>query len=152
MTDITVNVDNAEVVAELRRLQQAVSNMTPVFKAIGQVIKSEIELTFRDTKSPDGINWQALSPVTIARRRNNSSVPLNDTGRLKNSLTYVADDKKVQVGTNLVYAAMQNFGKSKAQMPTLWGDVPARPFLPSNNLPSDWEQEILTIIRRHLSV
>ena len=28
------------------------------------------------------------------------------------------------------YAAMQQFGGTKAQFPNLWGDIPARPFFP----------------------
>lgn len=28
------------------------------------------------------------------------------------------------------YAAIQQFGGTKAQFPHLWGDIPARPFLP----------------------
>jgi hypothetical protein len=35
----------------------------------------------------------------------------------------------VAVGTNRVYAALQQFGGTRAQHSQLWGDIPVRPFL-----------------------
>jgi len=35
----------------------------------------------------------------------------------------------VEIGTNLPYGAMQQFGGTKAEFPHLWGDIPERPFL-----------------------
>ena len=36
---------------------------------------------------------------------------------------------RVEVGSNRVYAAMMQFGGTKAAYPHLWGDIPPRPFL-----------------------
>jgi phage gpG-like protein len=46
----------------------------------------------------------------------------------------------------MVYAAMQQFGGTKAEFPHLWGDIPERPFLGV----SDDEKEILEIISDYL--
>ncbi len=35
----------------------------------------------------------------------------------------------LEVGSPLVYAAMEQFGGQKSEFPHLWGDIPARPFL-----------------------
>lgn len=150
MADINASVDNAEVMLELQRLNRAVSNMQPVFNDIGNVIKTEIENTFTDQKSPDGINWKPLSPVTIARRHNHSNVPLNDTGKLKNSFTYIATNNSVKIGANVPYAAMMNYGGSRTTFRHLWGDIPARPFLPSKELPQIWQDEIQAIVLSHI--
>ena len=151
MSDITVQVENAEMHARLQQLGNAVTNLQPAMRSIGQSLKSNIRLCFVDTKSPDGINWKALSPVTIANRRQGSSVPLSDTGVLKNSFTVQAAAQSVVVGTNAPQAAMMNFGGKKAQFPHLWGDIPARPFMPTAALPDAWAEDIVDIIEQHLS-
>jgi phage gpG-like protein len=152
MSDITVQVENAEMHARLQQLGNAVTNLQPAMRSIGQSLKSNIRLCFVDTKSPDGINWKALSPVTIANRRQGSSVPLSDTGVLKNSFTVQAAAQSVVVGTNAPQAAMMNFGGTKAQFPHLWGDIPARPFMPTAALPDAWAEDIVDIIEQHLTM
>ncbi len=151
MSDITVQIENAEFHARLQQLGNSVTNLQPAMRSIGQSLKSNIRLCFIDTKSPDGINWKALSPATIANRRGGSSVPLNDTGVLKNSFTVQAGAQSVTVGTNAPQAAMMNFGGTKAQFTHLWGDIPARPFMPVGALPDAWAEDIVDIIEQHLS-
>lgn len=41
-----------------------------------------------------------------------------------------ADRASVTVSNTMAYAAMQQFGGKKSAFPNLWGDIPARPFLP----------------------
>jgi len=53
----------------------------------------------------------------------------------------------VMIGSPMEYAAMQQFGGTKAEFPNLWGDIPARPFL---GISSQDENEILTILRNYL--
>lgn len=150
MTDLTIQVDNQQVNNALDFLGGLVSDMQPAMNSIGQVLKTNIRLGFADQRSPDGINWAALSPVTVANRRNNSDVPLNDTGVLKNSFTVNTGATFVEIGTNAPQAAMMNFGGKKAQFPHLWGDIPARPFMPTQQLPAQWEKDIVEIIKRHI--
>ena len=151
MTDLTIQIESQAIQAELARLQNVAVNMQPVMNVIGQDIRGFIDMGFRDLKSPDGINWAALSPVTIERRTNNSDVPLNDTGVLKNSFTVNATNNSVEVGTNAKQAAMMNFGGTKAQFPHLWGDIPARPFMPTSELPLRWEFFALLRINQYLN-
>lgn len=146
MSGITVQIDNAGMHARLQQLSNAVANLQPAMRSIGQSLKSNIRLCFVDTKSPDGVNWAALSPATIANRRGGSSVPLSDTGVLKNSFTVHAGAQSVVVGTNAPQAAMMNFGGTKAQFPHLWGDIPARPFMPTSELPTSWLDDVLDIL------
>jgi phage gpG-like protein len=93
-----------------------------------------------------------LSPATIKQRRNNSDKILNDTGRLKGSFAHVATNSHVEITTDVEYAAMMNFGGTKAQFPNLWGDIPARPFFPSENLPLEWESDVMNVLNNFLAV
>ena len=63
-------------------------------------------------------------------------------------LTYTVVPKGVKWGTNVVYAAMMNFGGKKSQYSNLWGDITARPFMGVN---ADDESEIRRIITGVLS-
>lgn len=148
----TITLDSSQVTHALNQLSQRVTNMQPTMVAIGESIASNVDLTFRDAQDPYGNPWAELSPVTVAKRRNASSKPLNDTGRLKASITKNASQFEVTVGTNTIYAPTHQFGAAKSEYApgVPWGDVPARPFLPTNGLPPLWEQDILNIIRRHL--
>ncbi|MDD5030374.1 MAG: phage virion morphogenesis protein [Rhodoferax sp.] len=54
----------------------------------------------------------------------------------------------VSIGSPIVYAAIQQFGGTKAQFPHLWGDIPARPFLGMSDAD---KTNILDIIGRYLA-
>lgn len=148
----TITIQSQEVQAALNHLEHQLQNLQPVFNAVGETLKAHIADCFREERSPDGINWAALSPVTIAKRRNGSNKILNDTGRLKDSISHVATNSYTEITTDVVYAAMMNFGGIKAQFPNLWGDIPARPFFPSEILPQNWETEILETINHYLQI
>ncbi|RUR41274.1 hypothetical protein ELY25_02340 [Vreelandella populi] len=47
----------------------------------------------------------------------------------------------------MVYAAMQNYGGTKAEFSHLWGDIPGREFIGLND---DDEDEVLGILADHL--
>jgi phage virion morphogenesis protein len=148
----TITLDAAQVTHALNQLSQRITNMQPAMVGIGEKIASLVDETFRDTHDPYGNPWAALSPVTIAKRRNGSSKPLNDTGRLKASITSNASQHEVTVGTNTIYAPTHQFGANQGEYAphVPWGDVPARPFLPTDGLPALWQQDILDVIRHHL--
>ncbi len=81
-----------------------------------------------------------------------SAKPLNDTGVLRDSIVYQLSGTAVEIGTNAKQAAMMNFGGTKAQFGHLWGDIPARQFMPVGHLPVAWEQEVLDAINHHLGI
>jgi phage virion morphogenesis protein len=146
----TIQINSTQVDNALAQLLQRTQHLQPAFNDIGEAIKNNVLFGFRDEKSPDGINWAALSPQTIKRRRNNSDKILNDTGRLKGSIAHVATNSHVEVTTDVEYAAMMNFGGTKAQFPHLWGDIPARPFFPSSTLPQEWERDVMDVLNLYL--
>jgi len=90
-----------------------------------------------------------------------NGMPLLDTGRLRNSITYNADKNSVSVGTNVVYAAIHQFGgetylnmRAMAKDGDQWhkGEahthrIPARPFL---GLSASDRDEVIDILRRRI--
>lgn len=71
-----------------------------------------------------------------------------ETGILGHTIDYQLDgNASVRIGSPQPYAAMQQFGGTKARWPHLWGDIPARPFLGV----SDAEQvSILEVLGNYL--
>jgi phage gpG-like protein len=70
-----------------------------------------------------GQGWSPLAPATVAYR--GAGKPLQDTGGLRDSITFnVVDEKTVSVGTNKPYAPLQNNGGViRAKRNWLW--IPA---------------------------
>ncbi len=158
---IEVKIDDKQVMKALKKLEKAAASPGPMLNEIGAHIVSEVDLNFRDQTDPYGNDWPLLSASSTLIREDSSGnlirkgdVPLNDTGRLKASITHNVSGKSVEVGTNVEYAPTHQLGAKKGQygknIP--WGDVPARPFLPTEEggLPSDMEREIINIINDHL--
>lgn len=110
-----------EAVDNLRGIEARLSDLTPVMRVISEDLKTFIDSRFESSQSPSGAPWQPLKPATIARRRQGSSKPLVDTGRLRNSISARPQKQSLEFGTNVVYAGTHQFGH---------GPVPARPFLP----------------------
>ena len=86
----TITIQTQAIQNALNALARRTQNLQPAFDSIGEDLKNNVAMCFRDKQSPDGISWDVLSLVTIAKRRNGSSKILNDTGRLKGSFAHVA--------------------------------------------------------------
>jgi len=76
---------------------------------------------FSTERGPSG-RWKPLKSETIKRRRQKSSKPLQDTGRLRGSLRHrvVNRGKEGVIFTNLKYAPTHQYGYKK---------IPARPYV-----------------------
>lgn len=133
----------AETQARLDAVAERMRDLTPVLSVIAQDTVTLIDDSFASSRSPDGSAWAPLSPKTLARRRGGSGNPLIDTSRLRNSKTAYGRGSTLSFGTNVSYAAPQQWGFSrsgtlarksyspKREAGTPWAySVPARPFLP----------------------
>lgn len=165
MSGFSVTLDDRQVKAALHALRQDLMDLKPAMAGIGQVLVTETDLAFRAQKDPWGQAWARLSAVTLRRRRKGprkgSDKILRDTGRLANSINYRADKTSVSVGSNVIYAAVHQFGaergafgRTRRGAPIPWGKIPSRPFLPVRNnrvdLPPDTLEDILDVVRVHL--
>jgi phage virion morphogenesis protein len=145
---ITVEVDDKPVLEVLTKLAARVSNMRPAFLEIGEDLVKSTKRRFETTSAPDGTPWAQNSLVTLARFGGPKRPLTGESKALKSTINYQLDGATgVRIGSPMVYAAMQQFGGTKAKYPQLWGDIPARPFLGLSAADSD---NIVRIVESYL--
>lgn len=149
MTAATIEINDYEILAALTQLARNVDQLEPALEDIGDAVKADILLNFREQHGPDGEPWEPLSDVTLANRRDNGQGAeiLRDTGLLNRSITYNTSDTAVEIGSDKVYANMMQFGGRKSEFPWLWGDIPERPFA---GFSESIRGQILDILGQHL--
>ena len=136
--EIKMKIDDRQINELLRRLRRKMGDLTPVMEEIGELIVSSVQENFNrggrysEPGSWRGGNkkWKKLAPSTIRERERQGYWPgqiLVRTGRLKNSIFYEAGKDHVTVGTNVVYAAIHQFGGKAGRKHA--AKIPARPFL-----------------------
>lgn len=149
---ITIHVDDKQVLDMLGELSRRCTNLQPAMKEIGEDIAASTKRRFADAVAPDGTPWAPNSTETtipfylgafggshkkdgtLSKRgeaRSAAKKPLTgETKSLRNTINYQLNGtSSVSIGSPMVYAAMQQFGGTKAEFPHLWADIPARPFL-----------------------
>lgn len=156
-----VDVDDSVAIAKIKAMQAAAADMTPLHARIGAALVSQVQLGFKAGQSPYAQAWK---PLKLRQGQ-----PLRDTGRLRNSITSLPDQSGVTVGTNLIYAAVHQFGATiKPKKPggrlvfegpngTIFAKqvtIPARPFMPltpdgATDLPAEWQKTVVGRIRAH---
>lgn len=78
---------------------------------------------------------------------------IGELGKLAEQIDPSYTQNSVTVTANPIYAAIQQFGGKKSQFPNLWGDIPARPFMPitaTGQIYPDEERDIVAILNAHL--
>ena len=109
---ISVHMDDREVRLGLGELGAAITDKGPLLRIVGELMRGSIARTFREEGSPAG-SWPRLALSTLKKKGYTSGHKLLIlSGRLFNSITYTPSDDTLTVGTNVVYAAVQNFGSA----------------------------------------
>lgn len=171
---IEVKYNSGNVQELLKRIVEGTQSAEPIMKAIGETVMEIAKKSFETSTSPDGEAWEANSDVTVLRylevtggnfkkdgtlttkgqaRKLNKKPLIGQSRDLSRQFSYVADADSVTVSNTMVYAAMQQFGGTKAQFPHLWGDIPARPFMPMDadgKLMPETEAEIIQLMQEYL--
>ena len=145
----TVEIKADAVTSALTRLGAQLGDLTPVMNQIGEYLVLSTKKRFEKGVSPEGAKWAPKSPATLARSRDVRPL-FGPSGMLSSQIFHEAGPSQVEVGSNLIYAAVQQFGAGKGQFgnmtngsPIPWGNIPARPFFGIS--PED-ETNILTLI------
>ncbi len=151
-----VEIKADTVTSGLTRLAAQMGDLTPVMEQIGEYMVMSTKERFKKGTSPEGAKWAPKSATTLARygaRKSNrvDTRPLfGPSGMLSSQIFHEAGPDSLEVGSNLIYAAVQQFGAGKGQFgnmtngsPIPWGNIPARPFLGIS--PED-ETNILALI------
>lgn len=91
---------------------------------IGGYLESSVKLRVADQKeAPDGDDWPLWSEGYAATRHEGQSL-LRGEGDLLDSIQFFSSVAAVEVGSNLVYAAIHQFGGDEVGR-----NIPARPYL-----------------------
>lgn len=152
MTAFKIEVADAPVLSAFNRLIAANQNPEPALRAAGESLLAIVGDAFAAAASPDGSPWKPNSQATIeamlARGSGNfgkksgklsakgaarvmAKKPLiGETRALSTGIRYRVEGGVLEFGSIMEYGAMQQFGGTRAEFPNLWGDIPARPFIP----------------------
>jgi phage gpG-like protein len=114
MSTEIVQVEQQRVVVALGRFRLGIQHNDELMRLIGAAQLVSVRRTFREQGSPAG-SWAPLSPNTI---RSNPKLYgaghklLIQKGTLLNSITFATFTGGVRIGTNLVYARVQQEGSA----------------------------------------
>lgn len=144
---INIKSNLSKITIDIQGKCDKLKNMKPVMERIASDMVKESQMNFRNSKGPEGEDWAKLSDTTISMRRGGSSKPLVDRGTLRRSISGRATDTQAIAGTNLIYAAIHQFGgtiKPRNGKALKFGKnirtsvtIPARPYLGVNQRMSE---------------
>jgi len=172
MSGISYKIDDRTVMDAIEGLLDQLDTPGEFYDALGDDLVNLTQQHFNDGEDPYGVAW----PAPVFR----SGQPLRDTGRLMNSITHLADDQGVDVGTNVCYASVHQRGMTITAKPGQPGQnacgrrkgapylvfkdsagrtiraksvtIPPRPFLPDERgLPDSWRETVLERVSEFLS-
>ena len=163
-----IKVDDADVRAAFGRLNAALNNPSGIHAQIAELLLQQTKDRFAKGVSPEGQRWLPKSLATIEAQRRGDGKKRNKTmdtrplfgpsKRLSNEILAFHGRDAAAVGSNMIYAAVQQmgakkgaFGATKRGSPIPWGNIPARPFLGLGRQDSDqivsvlgdWLQQII---------
>lgn len=148
MAGLVYRIDDTDFHKLVGEVADRITHNRQILEAIGHIGEDSIRTNFAAGGRP--------TPWTPLKHRDGQ--PLRDTGRLMNSIGHQVDGDTVLIGTNLVYAAVHNFGAKKGSFGAVvakvreharktrsgnsttvrahtrtvkipWGDIPAREFM-----------------------
>lgn len=104
---LTISISGGGVERALAAIAERIGNTRPVMKMIAEILDDRVSENFLRESGPLG-EWPAIKPPKNKTRTNPKI--LQDTARLKNSITTTYTNNTAQVGTNVVYAAIHQLG------------------------------------------
>ncbi len=148
---ITVELDTEIICERLSRICEVVSDLTPLMDRIGASMVASTQDRFERGIAPDGTNWiPSASPQ-----------PLLKEGHLQDSITHNPTSDHVDVGSDMIYAAVHQLGAvikaknaklcfqaGKGMVIVEKVEIPARQYL---GLSDDDEKSILFITEQFLN-
>lgn len=152
---LTIELKHQRLQQTLNQIEDAIGDLKPLMQSIAAELASQTEENFEHEGRPE---WPELSDVTTENRAKHGHWPGQmlqvSAGGLAASITTHDTDSSAIVGSNKPYAAMMQFGGEQADFPHLWGDIPARQYLPvdrKGTLQPETEQAILDLAISHLN-
>ena len=121
---ISVEIDGATLNAALSRVAAVLADPSTAMDQIGRYLVASTLRRFERERAPDGSPW-----LKSARALAEGGQTLTDTGRLRGSIAHTVTDggRAVEVGSNVIYAAIHQFGGRAGRGRK--AKLPARPYL-----------------------
>lgn len=156
--DIRFTITNDDMVRGIERALRAGKDFTPAMRAVAGLMEAETRDRFEVGKDPSGEVW---TPSQRARKEGGRT--LVDRGALRDSIASAFDAGSAIAGTNVIYAAIHQFGGTIQAIPKSKGGkgalrtpfgpkgsvkMPARPFL---GFGASDREAILDILAAHLA-
>ena len=113
-----IKIDDHELQKVCAKIVERGANKKDALRTIGAIARESIRYNFRAGGRPN--KWPASKRATGSRGQT-----LRKTGRLQNSITSTITGDSVIVGTNVIYAAVQNYGARKFSFGTVVAKVRA---------------------------
>jgi phage virion morphogenesis protein len=151
-TSIQVEIDGlASVQAALQRMVDQSQDLSTLMMSVAQTLAAETESNFAAQGRPSWVPLLESTRASRAAKGTGTGKMLQVTGRLASSITTAHTNNTAQVGTNVIYAAIHQFGgqtaphtiAAKYAKALAWpgggfakkvnhpgSKIPARPFLP----------------------
>jgi phage gpG-like protein len=173
MARITIDIADTEAREAIGHMLGLLQNPTPALDDIGEYLIVATKGRFATGTAPSGEKWKPNTALTLSRKKDTR--PLHgESGRLGQEILKFVDQAEVEIGSNLIYAGVQQFGAKMGEFgrysqlsrrdryeegdwrrkagtvkgfPIPWGDIPARPFI---GLSADDAKNLLDIIQEHL--
>lgn len=113
MTGVRMELTGQEAaLGDLGAIIARTQNPRGLFENIGLSLVTSTQHRFEESHGPDGSPW----PPSV-RALATGGKTLIDSARLMRSISYQASDTGVEIGTNVVYAAIHQFGGVIHQAP-----------------------------------
>jgi len=135
------------IIEKLQNINSVSKNFYKIprlYVGVGEYMLSSVEKNFQLSGRPE--KWKRLSPATLKKRTSgksrrirrsiNGNKILIQSARLKNSISYTPTRTKVFIGTNILYAAIHQFGGYAGRGRKVY--IPARPYLLIQNEDRQW--------------
>jgi phage virion morphogenesis protein len=110
MVAVQFEPDDQALEAALKRLEAATSNYQPLFNDIGESALGFIQGYFDQERAPDGSEWDELDPDYLEYKKRKGFLLdiLKQRGVLFRNIAYQTTANSLVIGSNLIYAAVQN--------------------------------------------
>lgn len=160
--------DDRDFRSMLDRLLTLSGDQRPLMQEIGEHLVETTKQRFDTATAPDGSRWAPNTQTTLERflgqyrssfspktgkitkqgaGRAAGKKPLTgETQSLRTTINYRAGRDRVEIGSPMVYARVQQEGAAARSFSggrSPWGDIPARPFLGLSSADQEWLRQRL---------
>ena len=161
------NIQSDVVVNVLSHTEATLDDPNAMYKDMGEYQVPTTQNRFKTSTAPDGTKWKPNTQTTyiniLGKQHTNkdgkinskginrvtSKKPLVMSGTLRDQIHYQISGDLLLVGSNMIYAATQQFGAKKKEFGNgaPWGDIPAREYL---GISIADETELMNIVEDHI--